>query len=222
MDNAMSFVFHIGVLIFSVVIHEVSHGYAALALGDHTAEDAGRLTLNPLRHLDPFGSILLPTLSYLLGGVILGWAKPVPYNPYNLRNPFGKLRAGRNWGPAIVGVAGPAANISLALIFGLMFRFLPGLTASAGGAFLYNFMVIASTIALLNLVLAFFNLVPIPPLDGSKLLFALLPYEWRNVETFLTQYGFFLLLLFIFFFSGWLLPVVVFFFRLITGTFPVF
>ena len=112
MDSATQFIFQILILIFSVVVHEVSHGYAALALGDKTAQDAGRLTLNPLKHLDPFGSIILPSLSYMLGGFIFGWAKPVPYNPYNLKN--------RKWGPAIVALAGPFANVSLAVVFGLI------------------------------------------------------------------------------------------------------
>lgn len=220
MDSATQFVFQIAVLIFSVVIHEVSHGYTALVLGDETAKDAGRLTLNPLKHLDPFGSVLLPVLSYLLGGFIFGWARPVPYNPYNLRNPFDKLGASKNWGPALVGAAGPAANILIAIVFGLLVRFLPASLDYASGAFILNFMTIASAIVLLNLVLAFFNLVPIPPLDGSKLLFAALPYQWRGVQSFLEQYGFMLLLAFIFFFSGWILPVVLFSFRIITGTLP--
>ncbi len=214
MQDATQFIFQIAILIFSVVIHEVSHGFAALALGDPTAKDAGRLTLNPFKHIDPFGSILLPALSYLLGGFIFGWAKPVPYNPYNLRN--------QKWGSALVGAAGPAANISIAVIFGLLIRFLPSLAGGLPGIFIFNFITIASAIAFLNLVLAFFNLVPIPPLDGSKLLFAVLPYQWRGVQFFLEQYGFFLLLIFIFFFSRWLFPIVLFSFRLLTGTFPFF
>lgn len=209
MQDATQLIFQIAVLIFSVVIHEVSHGYAALALGDETAKHEGRLTLNPFKHLDPFGSVLLPVLFYLMGGFIFGWAKPVPYNPYNLRN--------QKWGPALVGVAGPAANISIAVFFGLLIRFLPVWGSNAVGAFLPNFINIAGIIVLLNLVLAFFNLVPIPPLDGSKLLFAFLPYQWRGIQFFLEQYGFILLLLFIFFFSHWLFPIVLFAFRLITG-----
>ena len=98
----------------SVVIHEVSHGLAANALGDPTAKYDGRLTLNPLKHLDPVGSVLLPVFTYLIGGFIFGWAKPVHYNPYNLKN--------QRWGPALVGGAGPASNIILALIFGFRFR----------------------------------------------------------------------------------------------------
>ena len=210
MESATQFIFQIAILIFSVVIHEVSHGYAALMLGDHTAEYEGRLTLNPAKHIDPFGSIILPILSFMFGGFIFGWAKPVPYNPYNLRN--------KKWGPALVGAAGPAANISLALIFGMVVRFVPALGTGPTGEFAANFVGIASGIALLNLVLAIFNLVPIPPLDGSKVFFSLLPYRWRGVQHFLEQYGFFLLLIFIFFFSQWLSPVIMFFFRAITGS----
>lgn len=210
MENAIPFVFHAAVLIFSVVIHEVAHGYAALMLGDRTAEQEGRLTLNPIPHIDPFGSILLPAMGYFLGGIVFGWAKPVPYNPYNLRN--------QKWGPAIVGAAGPAANLALAISFGTVLRAFPQWAGMLPPGFAFNFLMVASTIALLNLSLAIFNLVPIPPLDGSKVLYALLPYSWRGVEEFLEQYGFMLLLLFIFFFSGVLAPVIFFAFRLLTGT----
>ncbi|OGZ97574.1 MAG: hypothetical protein A3J10_03740 [Candidatus Sungbacteria bacterium RIFCSPLOWO2_02_FULL_54_10] len=210
MENAIPFFFHLAVLVFSVVIHEVAHGYAALMLGDHTAEREGRLTLNPIPHIDPFGSILLPAIGFFLGGIIFGWAKPVPYNPYNLRN--------QKWGPAIVGTAGPAANVALALVFGLLVRFLPEMAGVLPAGFAFNFIIIASTIALLNLGLACFNLLPIPPLDGSKVLIALLPYPWRWIETALQQYGFILLIMFIFFFSGFLSPLIFFLFRLLTGT----
>lgn len=206
MENAIGFIFQIGVLIFSVVIHEVAHGFAALALGDRTAEEEGRLTLNPIHHIDPFGSVILPAMSYFLGGIIVGWAKPVPYNPLRLRN--GK------WGSALVGIAGPAANILLALVFGLSLRFLPSLPESS---FLINFVSIAATISLLNLTLAFFNLVPIPPLDGSKLLFALMPRHWYGVRMMLEQYGIFLLLFFIAVLAPLLSPLVAFSFRMITG-----
>lgn len=209
MDNTIDIVFQIGVLIFSVVIHEVSHGYAALALGDRTAQDAGRLTLNPVKHIDPFGSILLPAISFYLGGFIFGWAKPVPYNPYNLRN--------HKWGPAIVGVAGPLSNIALAIIFGLILRFAASNITLLSSPFLQNFVSIAATIAFLNVLLAVFNLIPIPPLDGSKVLFSLLPYSWRWLQIFLEQYGFFVLIIFIMFFSQWIIPVVSWLFGLITG-----
>lgn len=212
MENAIGFIFQIAILIFSVVIHEVSHGYAALRLGDKTAYYEGRLTLNPLKHLDPFGSVLLPLLTYFAGGIIFGWARPVPYNPYNLSN--------QKWGPAVVGAAGPLANIGLAIVFGLSFRFFPALSGALPGSFFFNFLSILSLITLLNLVLAVFNLIPIPPLDGSKVLFALLPYQWRYVQDFLEQYGFFLLIIFILFFIQRLFPIVLFFFRMIAGTMP--
>ena len=212
MENAIQPFFYIAILIFSVVLHEVFHGVAALALGDRTAKDAGRLTLNPIPHIDIFGSIILPVLLVISQSpILIGWAKPVPYNPYNLRN--------QKWGPALVGAAGPAANIILAVAFGVVLRVLLGFD---GGGALSDFAFIAQTIVLLNLALAVFNLVPIPPLDGSKVLFALLPYQWRGIETFLEQYGIFLLLVFILFFSQVLAPVVFVLFRLFTGAFPIF
>src|SRR3990167_7211782 len=108
----MDFVFIIAILIMSVVIHEVAHGYAALALGDTTAKYQGRLTLNPIAHLDLVGSLLVPLMGYFVGGFIIGWAKPVPFNPYNLRS--------AKWGEAIVAVACPLSNIFIAIIFGVI------------------------------------------------------------------------------------------------------
>ncbi len=196
-------IFSIIILIISVIIHEVSHGYAAYFQGDNTAKYAGRLNLNPLNHLEWFGSFILPIMSYLFGGFIIGWAKPVPFNPYNLRN--------QKWGEAIVALAGPLSNICIALFFGLLIRF--GVLHQFGQAFVY----IGSMIVLINLILATFNLVPIPPLDGSKILFSLLPYSMRNTRTFLEKNGFFLLLFFIFFLWQFLLPLVSWEFTLITG-----
>ncbi len=200
---SIDFIFSIIILIFSVVIHEVSHGYAAYLQGDNTARFQGRLTLNPLKHLEWFGSFLLPVMSYFLGGFIIGWAKPVPFNPYNLRN--------QKWGEAIVAVAGPLSNICIAVFFGLLIRF--GISAQFGESFLY----ISSTIIFINLVLATFNLIPIPPLDGSKILFSLLPYHMQNVRDFLEENGTFILIFFIFFLWKFLLPVVFWEFSLITG-----
>lgn len=189
----------------SVVIHEVSHGFMAYALGDPTAKYEGRLTLNPVRHVDPFGSIILPVLSYMLGGIIFGWAKPVPYNPYNLRN--------QKWGPALVAGVGPFTNLFIAIVFGITIRIASGMQ----GQFAVSFMEIAFLIVVINIVLAVFNLVPIPPLDGSKVLFAALPYQFRYIEEFLEQYGFMLLLLFIFFLFPALSPIIDFLLELFTG-----
>lgn len=199
----IDFIFSILVLIFSVVVHEVSHGYSAYLLGDNTAKYQGRLTLNPIKHLELFGSIILPVVSYLTGGFIIGWAKPVPFNPYNLRN--------QKWGEAIVAVAGPLSNICIAVFFGLLIRF--GIASQFGQAFLY----ISSMIVMINLVLATFNLVPIPPLDGSKILFSLLPYNMQYVRNFLERNQLFLVLIFVFFLWQLVAPVVSLEFRLITG-----
>jgi len=199
----IEFIFQIAILIFSVIIHEVAHGYSAYLLGDNTAKFQGRLSLNPIVHLDLFGSIILPTISYLLGGFIIGWAKPVPFNPYNLRN--------QKWGEAIVAAAGPLSNISLVLIFGLLLRF--GVLASLGSGFVF----IGTIIVFINLILAVFNLLPIPPLDGSKILFSFLPYSLIGIRNFLENNGIFVLLFFVFFLWRFIIPVVYFFFSLITG-----
>ena len=204
MFSGIEFLFAIAVLIMSVVIHEVSHGFSANALGDPTARLQGRLTLNPLKHLDPIGSIIVPAITYLVGGFIFGWARPVPYNPYNLKN--------QKWGPGAVAAAGPLANILMAIIFGLIVRF-----GAANGFIVGAFLEIIILIVFINIILAVFNLVPIPPLDGSKVLFAFLPYRWRSLQIFLEQYGFLLLLIFILFFWSIILPVVFGLFRLITG-----
>lgn len=154
-------IFGIAVLILSIIIHEVAHGYAAYRLGDPTAKLAGRLTLNPISHIDPIGSIFLPAFMVLTHSPILfGWAKPVPYNPYNLKN--------QRWGEALVAGAGVATNLFLAVVFGIIARF-----ANQYG---YDtFAVLAATITLTNLYLGVFNLIPIPPLDGYTFLRGLLP-----------------------------------------------
>lgn len=201
----MDFIFLIAVFLISVVLHEVSHGAVANALGDSTAKDEGRLTLNPIPHLDPFGSIVLPLLLLLVsgGGFAIGWAKPVPINPARLRD--------QKWGQAKVSIAGPASNLLLALVFGLILRFLP--FAALPPAIPYFLASIVSV----NLLLALFNLLPIPPLDGSHLLFSVLPDSMRSVRSFLQQYGFFLLLIFIFFLFDWLVSLVRILFSLIVG-----
>lgn len=196
----VSFIFSIAILILSVVIHEVSHGYAADRLGDPTAKLAGRLTLNPLKHLDLFGSLIIPSLTFLLGGFIFGWAKPVPYNPYNLRD--------QKWGEAKIAFAGPASNLLIALIFGLAIR--ADLITTA-------LLTPVTLIVLINIILAIFNLIPIPPLDGSKILFSLLPYKYLNVRVFLERYSFILILVLVFFLWSLLLPIISFVFSLMTG-----
>lgn len=200
----IDFIFGIVILIMSVVIHEVSHGFAALRLGDPTAKYAGRLTLNPLKHLDLLGSIIVPFLSYWAGGFIFGWAKPVPYNPYNLKN--------QKWGPGIVGIAGPSANFLMAIFWGLIIRF-----GSSYNFLPASFFQIAGSIVFINIILGIFNLLPIPPLDGSKVLFSALPYKWNHIQIFLERFGFIFLLIFIFFFFELISPLTFGLFRLLTG-----
>lgn len=154
-------------LIMSVVIHEMAHAYAANWLGDPTARLEGRLSPNPLVHLDPFMSVILPALLVFSGSPILfGAAKPVPYNPYNFTN--------QRWGEAIVAVAGPASNIALAIIFASLIRVSEYVTV-----FSETFLTLAFQIVMLNIFLAIFNMVPIPPLDGSKILPKFLPFAWQ-------------------------------------------
>jgi Zn-dependent protease len=156
-------IFTIVVLIFSIILHEVAHGYAAQSLGDPTAKLAGRLTLNPISHIDPLGSILIPAmLVFTHAGIMFGWAKPVPYNPYNLKN--------QRWGEAIVGAAGVATNLTIAVLFALIARF----TAGQGMA---EFASLAAVVVLVNLSLGLFNLIPIPPIDGYTILRGVLPYK---------------------------------------------
>ena len=182
------------VLLFSLVIHEVSHGAMASSLGDHTAKNEGRLSLNPLDHLDPIGSILVPLMLYVatLGrGPLFGWAKPVPVNPFNFRD--------QKWGIFKVALAGPLANFSVAVFFALLIRFLP---------LSLDLISLLSIIVVYNLLLGFFNLVPIPPLDGSQILFSLLPERFSELRNFLQRYGLVLLMLFIFFGFQLLNPLV--------------
>ncbi|MBU4479981.1 site-2 protease family protein [Patescibacteria group bacterium] len=195
-----NFIFSIIILIMSVVVHEVSHGFMAYYFGDPTAKMAGRLTLNPLKHLDLTGSVIVPTFAFLTTGFIFGWAKPVPYNPYNLRN--AKI------GEPMVALAGPLSNFSVALIFGLLIRF---------GLIPLNLIEPASLIVLINIVLGSFNLVPIPPLDGSKILFGLLPYNLMYIREFLEKNWFWFVFIFIFFVWRLFLPVIYFLFSLLTG-----
>lgn len=206
-NDPLSLIFWLIVLLFSVMVHEVSHGVVAYALGDDTAKEAGRLTLNPLKHLDVFGSILLPLFIYFISNrqALFGWAKPVPYNPYRLKNPVS--------GAALIGIAGPISNFALAIIFGILVQLLgPALPQSR-----IPFIHFLNIIVFINLLLGVFNLVPIPPLDGSKLLFAAIPDKYIGVKIFLEQYGLALLLLFIFFGFGLIVPIINALFSLLVG-----
>ena len=188
----------------SVVIHEVSHGFMAEYFGDKTARHAGRLTLNPLPHLDLFGSVLLPAILFFSNApFLLGWAKPVPYNPDNLSN--------KKWGTIAVASAGILANFAIAIIFVII------ILLSISFALPEGFFFISSIIVLINLALGIFNLIPIPPLDGSKILFSFLPYSFSSLMYKFEQYSLILLLVFIVFFSQYLYPILAFLFRLLTG-----
>lgn len=206
MNDFLLIIFQFMVFIFSVMAHEVSHGITAYKLGDDTAKNAGRLTLNPLKHIDAFGSIFLPFLLILTNSsIIFGWAKPVPYNPYNLKNP--------RLGAALIGIAGPLSNILLAVIFSIFYR----IAVFIGVASLMPAVILFQIIISINLLLAVFNLVPIPPLDGSKLLFAFLPKKYHRLQMYLDQYGIFLLFIFIFFGFGLLLPIISRLYFVLTG-----
>lgn len=164
--------FVIVIIVFSAIVHEVMHGVAADKLGDPTARYAGRLTLNPIPHIDPFGSIVLPILlAFSHSPFLFGWAKPVPYNPYNLtRSP--------RYGEAIVAGAGPVSNFAIAIFCGLVIRL--GVFGPAND--------IIFLVVVINVMLGFFNLIPIPPLDGSKVLTAFLPLGLRmSYERFRVQ-----------------------------------
>lgn len=197
----MDIIFSLIIILFSVVIHEYMHGWMADYLGDQTARDAGRLTLNPLAHIDAWGSILMPALLFLGTGLAFGYAKPVPFNPYNLRD--------QKYGAAKVAVAGPLANLITALFFGLFLRFVPGLSL-----ILASFL---AAIVQINLVLLIFNLLPIPPLDGSKVLLPFLPYNLQMKLLQFEQFGFIFVLLFVFFGFSIIIPIINFLFRLIVG-----
>lgn len=207
--GSITTIFYILILLFSIIIHELAHGYMADYLGDPTPRLQGRLTLNPIPHLDMFGSIILPALLILSGtGFIVGWAKPVQYNPFNIKD--------RKWGAVLIAIAGPASNILMALIFGLALRF-------AGPVLPIAVATIFSIVVLLNIVLAVFNLIPVPPLDGHHILFSLLPDTGigGQIKYFLQKYSFILIIVVILFVWRLVFPAVLFVYSLITGS-PMF
>lgn len=189
------------VIVLSATFHEYAHGLAAFSLGDDTAKQAGRLTLNPLAHVDLWGTVLVPLLFILTAGSFIGWAKPVPYNPLNLID--------KKYGSLKVAIAGPAANIGIAVIFGLLVRF-------GANTFLAPYGVLVQLIAFIayvNIFLALFNLIPVPPLDGSKVLYDLIPSVGRVFDR-IGFFGLFLALVVSFYILS---PIAQFLFTLITG-----
>lgn len=202
--DATNAIFYVAILIMSIVIHEVAHGFVAEYFGDKTARFAGRLTLNPLPHIDLFGSIILPMVLLLTSSPFLfGWAKPVPYNPDNLSD--------KKRGTIAVASAGVLANFGIAIIFGVIIRLTSNLALPEG------FYFITSVIVIINLALAIFNLVPIPPLDGSKILFSFLPESFSSFVLNYERYSLIILLIFIVFFSDYLAPILAFLFHFLTG-----
>jgi Zn-dependent protease len=198
-------IFYFLVLIISIILHEVAHGIAAEREGDPTARMLGRITLNPLKHIDWIGSVLLPLVLILSkAGFVVGWAKPVPYNPANLKR--------GNKSVAIVSIAGIVVNLSIAVLFGLAMRIalISGFTNPA-------FFDISSIIVLVNIVLALFNAIPIAPLDGFRFLEAVLPQRYQGTMKFIEQYSMLLLIAFLFFGWRFVAPLAFKLFTIITG-----
>jgi Zn-dependent protease len=194
-------IFYFLVIIPSAIMHEYAHGWMADQLGDPTARNAGRLSLDPRVHIDPIGTLLLPLMLFFGSGgsFMFAYAKPVPFNPNNLRD--------QRWGPVYVALAGPLTNFLIAFIIGIFVRLLP----------VSVFSDLLSVIVLANVLLGVFNCVPIPPLDGSKLLFAFFPASWQNIKIMMERFGFVLVLIFVFYFSHLINPIVEFFMGLFTG-----
>lgn len=198
----MDIIFDIIIIVFSAILHEISHGLAARALGDKTAEYAGRLTLNPMAHIDPYGSVIMPLFLWFVSGgrFLFAYAKPVPFNPYNLRN--------QKWGPALVGLAGPATNFAIAIVLAGIIRL---------DLFSFGIAEFLVRVLLINLSLGVFNLLPIPPLDGSRLMYVFLPRRLERYKAMFEQYGMWVALLFVFFFSYLLMYPIEWLARILLG-----
>lgn len=204
MEVAILLGFYFLILLYSIILHEVSHGVIALKLGDHTAKLAGRLTLNPKTHVDPIGSIAVPIIMYMTAGFAFGWAKPVPFNPYNLQY--------RKWGPVLVALAGPGMNFLLAFLFAISGKMMPllgvqkreilnglvsgnweALAADVSGSLAAIVFLFCAMAIFWNVLLGIFNLFPIPPLDGSKLIFAVFNIP-EEIQMKFEQWGLFILI----------------------------
>lgn len=198
-------IFSIIVLVFSVVVHEVAHGYVAYRFGDMTAKYQGRLTFNPIKHIDPFGSIIFPLiLSLLPGGLILGWAKPVPINPYNFTR--------RKLGEFATAFAGPLSNIVIASIFIVLIRLSDSIGMSP------VFIELSFIIVVINSVLAFFNLIPIPPLDGYRIVSLILPQQTvEKFEYISERFGILIVLFFVLFLWNPIFMVLMSFIKILAG-----
>ncbi|MBR0430984.1 site-2 protease family protein [Candidatus Saccharibacteria bacterium] len=185
--NPVNIVIVLVIVVGSVILHELSHGLVAYLLGDQTAKDAGRLSFNPIKHIDPYMSILVPVILYMLNAPVFGGAKPVPINSYNLK--------WREWGMAIVAVAGPLTNFLIAFVSFLIGHFSGLLYGSGMAAFIFTELIF------INLGFMLFNLIPIPPLDGSRVLYAIAPDGFRNLLASMERYGFILVYMLIFLFG---------------------
>lgn len=206
MEQVILIIFYLVTLFFSIILHEISHGVMAMWLGDHTARLAGRLSLDPIRHIDPIGTIILPLAMFFTTGFVFGWAKPVPYNPYALR--------GGKWGEVMVAFAGPITNFSLALIASILGMAIPfakkkdviltlvfdssvdwdniaGLVSGDPMAIIFSICIM---FIYWNVLLGVFNLIPIPPLDGSKLLFYFIDIDLKT-RVLLETWGFFIIII---------------------------
>jgi len=214
--NLSEAVLSIPALMIAVILHEVAHGWVAYRMGDPTAKLAGRLTLNPIPHIDPFGTIILPAMFIILGSpVIFGWAKPVPINPLNFRD----LRKGT----FLTSIAGVVMNLTLAVFFGAAYRILYNLSEVADpfvtNAIIYPLLIFSAKSVLINLILALFNIIPIPPLDGSKAVMSFLSFKYWEIFYKYEIYGFFVITILLF--TGVLgriiYPPLIFLYNLILG-----
>lgn len=202
--DTITAIFSVAILILSVAIHEAAHGYMADYLGDPTPRYAGRLTLNPLKHLDLMGSLVVPALLVITKSpFVLGWAKPVIFNPHNIKN--------RRWGSALVAAAGPASNLVIAIILGLLVRFADPIGLSL------MFTDLLTIIVYINLILMVFNLIPVAPLDGHHILFAILGPKHQDIIDWWRRYSIGILIVVIFFGWKYIAPISDAILRLITG-----